>query len=80
MTRDEFDIWLKDPVTKWIMAAVQNAAEADKAEWIRQSWDSGSADPMQLLELRTRASALTELQDNDFETWCSWNGEEVEQD
>lgn len=76
MKREDFDGWLRDPVTRWIMAGVRNAAEQDKAEWVRDSWESGNASPERLLELRTRASALTELVDNEFETWQVWNGEE----
>lgn len=75
MTREEFDGWLKDPVTIWAFKAVRAAAEAEKAEWLRLSWDSGEASPETLIELRTRAMALTELCDNDFETWQQWNGE-----
>lgn len=75
MNREEFEGWLKDPVTRWVMQGVNKAAEQERAEWMRQSWDAGNADPAQLLELRTRANALLELIDNDFETWQQWNGE-----
>lgn len=80
MSRDEFDAWLKEPVTRWVFAAVANAREAEKAEWMRQSWGNGSADQHVLTVLKTRADALGELVDNDFETWSLWNGEEVEDD
>lgn len=78
MKREDFHGWLTDPVTKWVFAAVKRAAEQEREEWIRQSWDEGKIDPMQLSELRTRANALTELCDNQFETWQLWNGEHDE--
>lgn len=80
MMRDDFDAWRKDHVTAWVMRAIEQAIKAERAEWMRQSWDGGNADQDQLLELRTRADALGELIDNDFEMWANWNGEEVEQD
>lgn len=73
MTREDFDGWLKDPVTKWVFTAVAKASEAEKAEWVRLSWENGEPNPEALLELRTRANALTELCDNDFEIWQEWN-------
>ena len=75
MKHDDFTLWLKDPVTQWVFNGVLRAAEAEKAEWMRQSWEAGEADPMALCELRTRALALTELRDNDFETWTNWNAD-----
>lgn len=80
MMRDEFDTWLKDPVTRWVFAAIRNAQEQERAEWMRQSWENGTADQHNLTVLKTRADALGELTNNDFETWSHWNGEEVEND
>lgn len=80
MMRDEFDLWLKDPVTRWVFAAIAKAQEQERAEWMRQSWENGEADQHNLTVLKTRADALGELADNDFETWSHWNGEEVEND
>lgn len=73
MRAEDFDAWLSDPMTKWVFGALRKAAEQEKAEWVRLSWGTGQNDPETLLELRTRASALTELCDNDFDTWQEWN-------
>lgn len=78
MNREEFEGWRKDPVTLWVFAALRKAAEQEKAEWVRQSWDEGKADQSQLSELRTRADALAEVCDHPFETWQEWNGEHVD--
>ena len=80
MSRDEFALWLKDPVTKWVMTGVAQAQAQEKAEWDRVSWGNGVADPVVLAELRTRALALGELVDNDYETWSLWNGEDISDD
>ena len=80
MQRDDFDAWQKDHVTQWVMRGIRKAMEAEKAEWMRQSWDGGKADQAQLIELRTRAEALGDLIENDFEMWTVWNGETIEQD
>lgn len=79
MTREEFDSWLADPVTRWVFAACRKAAAAEEAEWKRVSWDNGAANQRVLDQLRDRASALTELTDNDFEIWAAWNGEDVDE-
>lgn len=79
MTRDDFDAWRKDEVTRWVFKGIAAAREQERAEWLRQSWESGNADQMQLIELKTRSDALGELVDNDFEIWALWNGEEIEQ-
>ena len=73
MKREHFDAWKKDPVTIELFGLLRKAAEQDKAEWLRLSWDGGEANPLALCELRTRAHALTELADNDFETWTNWS-------
>lgn len=80
ISRDEFDLWRKDPVTRWVFAGVAAAQGQEKAEWERVSWGNGIADQQMLTVLKTRADALGELADNDFETWSLWNGEEVEND
>lgn len=80
MTREDFEGWLADPVTRWVMRGVERAAEAERAEWMRVSWEGGSGDQRKLDELRDRASALTELKDNTFENWRDWNGEPDDDD
>lgn len=79
MTRDEFDAWRVNPVTRWVFAAIENARQQEKAEWLRISWDGappdGKTSPAALIELRTRYDALGELIENGFENWSEWNGE-----
>lgn len=77
MKLEEFDAWRREPVTKFIFAAIAKAVEQEKAEWLRLSWDGGEADPLRLAELRTRADALNELIDNDFDTWINWSNADV---
>lgn len=76
MRRDDFEAWLKDPVTVWVMRAVERAQKQEKAEWVRQSWEAGVADQSSLLELKTRADALGDLIDNTFEDWENWNSDD----
>lgn len=73
MRAESFEAWLTDPVTKWVFAGIKKAQAAELKEWIRLSWDEGNADQHNLTVLRTRAEALGELIDNDFETWSVWN-------
>lgn len=84
MSRDEFELWRANPVTRWVFDAIRAAQVADRAEWLRVSWDNappdGRTSPTVLIELRTRHDALGELVDNDFETWSIWNGEPCDDD
>ena len=73
MKQEDFDGWLTDPVTKWVFRALERAAEQEKAEWVRQSWEAGKTDPLMLAELRAKAEAFDDLRHNDFETWQGWN-------
>lgn len=73
MRREDFDAWRRDPVTKFIFTALDKARDREKAEWVRQSWDAGQCDPMQLTELRAKAEAITDLLANDYETWIEWS-------
>lgn len=80
MTREEYDGWLADPVTRWVFRGLERAAAAEQAEWQRVSWSNGVANQRVLDQLRDRASTLLELVENDFETWTKWNGEAGDDD
>lgn len=84
MTRDEFDLWLANPVTRWVFAALEKARAQEQAEWMRISWGAappnGQVSPAALIELRTRHDAFGEVVANDFETWSIWNGDEPQRD
>lgn len=75
-SRDDFARWLQDPVTRFVMAAHRKTAEDNRAAWISQSWDNGQANPLTLLELRTRADAYLAITDTPYEGYCEALGEE----
>lgn len=76
MTREDFARWLADPVTRAVMAAHRATAEANKEAWTQQSWVNGQANPLALLELRTRADAYMAIVDMTYEGICEAIGEE----
>jgi hypothetical protein len=69
ITEDDFLAWQDHPVSRWVFAAVERAAEAQKAEWERQSWEAGDVSPLVLMELRTRADAYRALFETTFDQW-----------
>lgn len=73
ITEDDFLIWREHPVTKWVFAAIERGAEAQREEWVRMSWDGGQSDPLALLSLRERADAYRALMDTCFERWSELN-------
>ena len=79
VSRDDFEAWKANPMTEWVMAALQTAAEAQRLKWAHLTWEQGSPpDPMTLLELRTRADSYRALSETTFEGWCEINGDNPE--
>jgi hypothetical protein len=73
VTQEDFDTWLKEPMTKYIFRALRKAQEQEKAEWLRVSWGAGECSPVLLAELRAKAEAFENLLTNEFETWKEWS-------
>ncbi len=75
-TREDFDRWREDSVTRWVMKACQAVSEAQENEWRQISWVNGRANEAALRELRTRADAYRALFETDYFAWCGANNEE----
>lgn len=75
MTRDDFERWLDDPVTKLVMRAFLLAAEKNRDAWIKASWDGGACSKEMLSELRTRSDAYRAIAETNYEGFCEMNGE-----
>jgi len=73
--RDDFARWRDDPVTRWVFRALNADADAQREAWIKQSWDNGHANPMTLLELRTRADAYRAMEQVNYNGLCEALGE-----
>jgi len=72
-SREEFEAWRDDDVTKFVMAALLRNADECREEWLRKSWNSGSADQLTLTGLRERADALLGFT-ADYEAFCETLG------
>jgi hypothetical protein len=75
-TADEFDAWCEHPVTRYVAAAWQAAAVAQREAWTAASWSSGEADPNTLLELRTRADAYSAFLETGLERYVELNAQD----
>lgn len=64
---EDFSAWREDPTTQAIVAALNAFADAQKTAWDLLSWEQGEADPMKLMELKTRADAYRALAELSFE-------------
>ena len=78
-SRDEFAAWRDDPVTRFVMAALERNADECRDEWLRKSWNTGEADQAVLIGLRERADALLGFT-ADYEAFCETLGLEPEQE
>src|SRR5690349_4376101 len=56
-SQDEFDAWAEHPVTRFVAAAHEAAAEAVRQEWIDASWGASILDQNMLTRNQTRADA-----------------------
>lgn len=72
-TQDEFSAWADHPVTRYVAAAWEAAALAQREAWTDSSWNSGTADPLMLTELRTRADAYSAFLETGLERYVELN-------
>lgn len=56
-TQDEFDAWVAHPTTRFVAAAWEAAAKAQREHWAAISWTSVEPSQITLIECRTRADA-----------------------
>lgn len=68
---EDFAAWCEHPVTRFVAAAWAHAAQAQCEAWMRESWGTGNADPLALLELRTRADAYTAFMEAGLEQYVA---------
>jgi hypothetical protein len=78
-SRDEFAAWRDDPVTQFVMRALEHNADECRREWLRVSWEGGNADQRQLDGLRERSDALLGFT-ADYEAFCETLGLEPEEE
>jgi hypothetical protein len=68
-TEEEFAAWAEQPVTRFVAQAFALGAEIQRQAWLAASWANGEADPLKLMELRTRADAYRAFLET---TWADY--------
>lgn len=76
ISREDFQRWLEDPVTRAVIRAHRQTAHDNREAWIAHSWGNGHANPLILLELKTRADAYLAIAEMNYEAVCEALGEE----
>ena len=76
MTRDDWQRWRDDPVTRAVIEAHLATAEANKAAWVAASWENGVASQANLIELRARSQAYLAIPEMTYEDLCQTLGVE----
>lgn len=74
-SEEEFITWRENPITRWILGACAKAAAENRQAWIEASWSAGNADPLLLVELKSRADAYLALEQTAYEGWLATHGE-----
>lgn len=80
ITREDFDRWRDDPVTRMVFRALRSDADAQRDAWMKQSWDNGQANQLSLIELRTRADAYRAMEECNYLGICEALGEQPHED
>lgn len=70
-TAEEFAAWCAHPITRFVASAMQQAAEQQRDAWFARSWGDGQADPLALIELRTRADAYMAFLETGLEQYAA---------
>jgi hypothetical protein len=70
-SEEEFTVWRNDPVTKWVMTALEKNAELNRQKWIHISWNSGKADQSLLTDCRTLAAAYSDVVETNYDGWLA---------
>lgn len=76
VTQEEFLRWQQDPVTAWVVEALNSRAEQHRLTWEQASWGQGVSDEKMLIELRTRADAYRAIGEVEYGDVCDSLGEE----
>lgn len=67
--KDDFDLWLANPVTEAVFRMLKQEADGAKEQWVRMSW-AGQIDQLTHQYLRARAdtyNSVCELEFKDLE-------------
>jgi hypothetical protein len=67
ITKEDFESWLASPVTEAVHAALVTFAKDAEATWLDMSWLNDNCDPMQLRDLKARATVAIDLKNWTFE-------------
>lgn len=68
-TTDEFESWTQHPVTRFVAAAWEAAALAQRDDWLARSWGGSNCDPLELRTLQTRADAYSAFLETGLEQY-----------
>lgn len=72
---EDFAAWCEHPVTRFVAAAYATSAKKQAEAWMAASWTCGEANPLLLMELRSRADAYNTLLETPLEQYAHVLGE-----
>lgn len=75
-TKDDFELWLANPVTEEVFRAFAVLSEKAKAQWVDTSWNSGVCDPVLRADLHARAEVVDDFRELSFEALEEWLSDE----
>lgn len=75
-TPEQFEIWLADETTQYVLAGLQKMADAQKAAWAEHAW-VGNLDQDFYSRAKERARAFSEMAAPALPDVIAWNGDTV---
>lgn len=66
ISREDFDLWLANPVTEAVRAAARQTVDEARQKWLALSWDGGQCDQVLLSELKGVAQIARDYAEFDW--------------
>lgn len=68
---EDFAAWCEHPCTRYVAAAYERAALAQRDDWLKKSWSSAELDPTERATLMARADAYSAFLETGLEGYVA---------
>lgn len=68
---EDFAAWCEHPTTRYVAAAYERAALAQREDWLKKSWSSADLDPIERATLMARADAYSAFLETGLEGYVA---------
>ena len=69
VSEEEYAEWRQNPVTEWVVAAMEKQAAGIKAKWAEAAWSASEVDERTLIDAQARADCYRAIPDSEYDDW-----------